>query len=89
MPYKDKQQRPEKGLCTQCPNPVRLPYNRCDKCLATDRRTAKIRQAKLRQKRIRKNLCYKCGGKLHKDADNGRISCINCREAGKWNYYLR
>jgi uncharacterized protein YlaI len=89
MPYKNKKDRPTKGLCTQCPNPVKPYYTRCEKCLEVDSRTAKIRQHKLRNKRIKKGLCYKCGVPLHEDADKGKLSCINCRESGGWNYYLR
>ena len=89
MPYKDKNKRPDKGLCTDCPNPNRPYYRKCEKCLERDRVNARERMAKLRPERIAKGLCYKCGRPLHEDADEGRISCIKCREAGKWSYYKK
>lgn len=88
MPYEDKYERPSKGLCSQCPNPVKPFYKRCEKCLEVDRKTSRTRQARIRVVREKKGLCVKCGNPLNEDADRNKINCINCREGGKWNYLI-
>lgn len=88
MPYKGKYNRRERDLCSQCPKPLKKPYKRCEKCLEVDRRTSRIRQAKVRLQRQEDGLCVKCGSPLNEDADKGKINCINCRENTKWNHLI-
>lgn len=89
MPYINRNQRFKRGLCNHCPNPVKQPFKRCEKCLEVDRAKSRIRQSKARIVRDKENRCLKCGIDLHIDADKGLKNCITCREAEKWNSYLR
>jgi NADH pyrophosphatase NudC (nudix superfamily) len=81
--YKESHKR--QGLCTDCFRPARVGKTRC--LIHTQRlykwnRTekAKIIQQQKKKYRRENGYCLICGKKLDPDADEGKLTCINCRE---------
>lgn len=80
MPYKDRDKRYLKGLCSYCPNKVASGYKRCHECLDKAKKGGTENKRKSRLKRKKAGLCVECGIKLHHIMDRDKTSCLNCLE---------
>ena len=83
-----KQEHRERGLCTDCSEPVYRGLSRCLKHLRShvkadnlyERTTSKRDYKQRREERKDQGRCVKCGVKLDPDADCEKVCCMNCRD---------
>jgi hypothetical protein len=85
MPYKDKENRWQRGLCIACPKSTENGSVRCTYHLAIDSK----RKAVQKKKRKEQGLCRDCGKALSLTAREDYSRCVNCADIRVQKQWLR